>query len=195
MSSAAGGASLEPYLPILDAQWSAGCRNGAELWRRLKGHGFRGSLRVVTESATRRRRSEDGSGKQLGRVPSARALARLMTTSRENLSKADTILMAAVEGGAPALAEVRDLVDRFHAMVRMKAVGELDAWLQSAGATLVVSFARGIVKDDAAVRGALVSPWSNGQVEGQTTKLKMVNRQMYGRDKIDLLQAWLVAVP
>lgn len=161
----------------------------------MKGHGFRGSLRVVTEWATRRRRSEDGSGNQLSRVPSARALARLMTTSRENLSKADTILMAAVEGGAPALAEVRDLVDRFHAMVRMKAVGELDAWLQSAGATLVVSFARGIVKDDAAVRGALVSPWSNGQVEGQTTKLKMVNRQMCGRDKIDLLQARLVAVP
>ena len=23
--------SLEPYLPIVDTQWSAGCRNGAEL--------------------------------------------------------------------------------------------------------------------------------------------------------------------
>lgn len=27
--------SLEPYLASLDAEWSAGCRNGAELWRRL----------------------------------------------------------------------------------------------------------------------------------------------------------------
>jgi transposase len=187
--------SLEPYLPILDAQWSAGCRNGAELWRRLKGHGFRGSLRVVTEWATRRRRSEDWSGKQLGKVPSARTLARLMTTSRENLSKAETILVAAVEGGAPALVEARDLVDRFHAMIRTKAAGELDTWLQSAGTTLVASFARGIVKDEAAVRGALVSPWSNGQVEGQITKLKMVKRQMYGRGKIDLLQARLVGAP
>lgn len=50
--------SLEPYLARLDADWSASCHNGAELWRRLKAEGFRGSLRVVTEWATRRRRSE-----------------------------------------------------------------------------------------------------------------------------------------
>ena len=96
----------------------------------------------MSEWATRRRHSEDGSGKQLGKVLSARTLARLMTTSRENLSKADIILMAAVEGGAPALVEARDLVDRFHTMIRTKAAGELDAWLQSAGTTLVASFAR-----------------------------------------------------
>lgn len=39
--------SLEAHLPLLDEQWTAGCRNGAELWRRLKAHGFRGSLRVA----------------------------------------------------------------------------------------------------------------------------------------------------
>src|ERR1700682_2136864 len=27
---------LEPHLAWLDAEWSAGCRNGAELWRRLQ---------------------------------------------------------------------------------------------------------------------------------------------------------------
>ena len=35
-------------------------------------------------------------------------------------------------------------------------------------------------------------PWSNGQTEGQITKLKLVKRQMYGRGKIDLLQARLM---
>jgi transposase len=34
--------------------------------------------------------------------------------------------------------------------------------------------------------------WSNGQTEGQITKLKLVKRQMYGRAKIDLLQARLI---
>jgi hypothetical protein len=38
--------SLEPHLPWLDAQWAAASRNGAELWRRLRASGFRGSLRV-----------------------------------------------------------------------------------------------------------------------------------------------------
>jgi transposase len=50
--------SLEPYLPWLDAQWTAGAHNGSELWRRLKRQGFRGCLRVVSEWAGRRRRAE-----------------------------------------------------------------------------------------------------------------------------------------
>lgn len=33
--------SLDPHLPYLDTQWEAGCRNGAELWRRLRNGGFR----------------------------------------------------------------------------------------------------------------------------------------------------------
>src|SRR3954453_18712460 len=38
--------SLDAHLPLLDEQWASGCRNSAELWRRLKARGFRGSLRV-----------------------------------------------------------------------------------------------------------------------------------------------------
>jgi transposase len=30
-----------------------------------------------------------------------------------------------------------------------------------------------------------MQPWSNGQVEAQITKLKLVKRQMYGRAKLD----------
>ncbi|MDF0544878.1 transposase [Sphingobium sp. H39-3-25] len=43
-----------------------------------------------------------------------------------------------------------------------------------------------------AVRNAIVSPWSNGQTEGQITRLKLIKRQMYGRAKLDLLQARVV---
>jgi hypothetical protein len=38
-------------------------------------------------------------------------------------------------------------------------------------------------------------PWSNGQVEAQITKLKLVKRQMYGRAKLDLFQARLIGAP
>ncbi len=57
---------------------------------------------------------------------------------------------------------------------------------------LVATFGRGVIKDEAAVRAAIKLPWSNGQTEGQITKLKLVKRQMYGRGKIDLLQARLI---
>jgi transposase len=56
----------------------------------------------------------------------------------------------------------------------------------------VASFANGIAKDEAAVRAAITLPWSNGQTEGQITKLKLVKRQMYGRGHLDLLQARLI---
>ena len=39
---------------------------------------------------------------------------------------------------------------------------------------------------------AITSPWSNGQTEGQITKLKLVKRQIYCREQIDLLQASVV---
>lgn len=42
------------------------------------------------------------------------------------------------------------------------------------------------------IDAAIVEHWSNGQTEGQITKLKLVNRQMFGRAKLDLLRARLV---
>ena len=184
--------SLDVHLPWLDAQWSSGRRNGADLWRRLKQQGFRGSLRVVTEWATRRRRAEQADAENLQRIPSARTIARLMTIGRDRLSKAETVTIAAIENGLPRLVEARELIALFHAMVRKTASADLDSWIAQARTSLVASFARGVAKDQAAVRAAILLPWSNGQTEGQITKLKLVKRQMYGRGKIDLLQARLI---
>jgi len=183
--------SLDAHLPLLNEQWAAGCRSGAELWRRLKEHGFRGSLRVVSEWTARRRRAEKATDQQLQRVPSARIIARLMTVGRDHLSTADTVTVAAIENKVPTLVEARSLLDRFHTMVRKKTL-DLDGWIADATASLLASFAKGISRDKPAVAEAMTSPWSNGQTEGQITKLKMVKRQMYGRAKIDLLEARLI---
>jgi transposase len=79
-----------------------------------------------------------------------------------------------------------------HSVVRKKAEADLDPWLERARASLVASFANGLTKDKAAVTAAIASAWSNGQTEGQITKLKLVKRQMYGRAKLDLLEARLI---
>jgi len=185
--------TLDAHLPFLDAQWTSGCRNGAELWRRLKGQGFGGSLRVVAEWATRRRRAEGASNPQLRKIPGARTLARLMTTKRNHLTKGETITVTAVERSVPTLANARVLVDRFHTMIRKKSATELEPWIAESQGSLIASFASGIARDKSAVHAAITQPWSNGQVEAQITKLKLVKRQMYGRAKLDLLQARLVA--
>ena len=64
--------------------------------------------------------------------------------------------------------------------------------MDRARTSLVASFANGVLKDKAAVGAAITSPWSNGQTEGQITKLKLVKRQMYGRGKLDLLEARVI---
>lgn len=182
--------SLEPWLAWLDEAWTSGERNGAKLWRRLKAQGFRGSLRVVTEWATRRRRAEKAD--KLHRTPAARTIARLMSIGRDRVTKSEAVTIAAIETALPTLVTARDLVADFHAMVRKKAVAAFDNWMDAARDSLIASFANGMTKDIDAVRAALETPWSNGQSEGQITKLKLVKRQMYGRGKLDLLEARLI---
>ncbi len=184
--------TLDAYRPWLEAEWAAGCRKGAELWRRLRAQGFKASMRVVGEWATRRRRADKVTDEQLHKVPSARTIARLMTRARNHLSKADSVLVTAIEAGVTALSEARLLMDRFHKMIRKKNAGDLTTWLRDAGESLLASFATGIANDENAVRAAITEPWSNGQTEGQVNRLKLVKRQMYGRAKIDLLEARLI---
>jgi transposase len=146
----------------------------------------------VTEWATRRRRAEKADAENLQRIPSGRTIARLMTFGRDRLSKAETIMVAALEAGVPALVEARECIANFQAMIRHKTAAVLTPWIERARASLVASFARGVANDEAAVRAAITLPWSNGQTEGQITRLKLVKRQMYGRGKLDLLQARLI---
>jgi transposase len=102
------------------------------------------------------------------------------------------VTVAAIEAGIPTLVEAREIIAEFHMMIRRKVVTGLTPWIDRARVSLVASFASGVAKDEAAVRAAITLPWSNGQTEGQVTRLKLVRRQMYGRGKIDLLQARLI---
>ena len=110
--------SLEPWLPWLTREWESGCRNGAELWRRLRTKGFGGSLRVVGEWATRQRRAEASAYSAPGKCPSARRIARMMTTARDHISRSDAVTVARIEAAVPDLAAACVLTGRFANMVR-----------------------------------------------------------------------------
>jgi ABC-2 type transport system ATP-binding protein len=71
-------------------------------------------------------------------------------------------------------------------------VDGFDRWLRRARepqAPEITRFAGSLTADLSAVRAAFTSPWSSGQVESQINRLKFLNRQMYGRAKLDLLRA------
>ena len=101
-------------------------------------------------------------------------------------------LVSSLRRALPALVVVRNLADRFHRIIRQQKGAELTTWIEEARQTPLRSFANGLSNDWNAVKGAIVEPWSNGQTEGQITKLKLVKRQMYGRAKLDLLRARLM---
>lgn len=184
--------SLDAWSLALEAEWSAGCRVGAELWRRLKASGFAGSLRVVSEWTTRRRRDEK-LGHAAGATMSARTIARSMTSERETGSAQTAMINALIERAVPALVVARDVLDRFHAMMRSSDEARLDPWVAMAAGTKLAAFAAGVEADKDAVAAAISSPWSSGQVEGNVNRLKAIKRQMYGRAKIDLLKARVMA--
>ncbi|MBA3442196.1 MAG: ISL3 family transposase [Pyrinomonadaceae bacterium] len=92
----------------------------------------------------------------------------------------------------PDLKAAQELALDFAQMVRHRAADLLPGWLRSATQSKLkefVGFARGLSEDYEAVRNALKYEWSNGQLEGQVNRLKLIKRQMYGRAKFDLLRA------
>ncbi len=195
--------SLDPWRAVLEQRWAEGCRNGAQLWRDLRDAGFKGGMRVVAEWANRQRLAEPvrqpGPANVLGVQPPARPaayparrVARMLTADMVPLAEPDRAYVERLPALSPALATVRDLAQRFAALVRAHTADALTPWLTDAEQGELRGFAAGLRQDEQAVRAALTLPWSSGQVEGQVTRLKLVKRQGYGRAKLDLLRARLI---
>jgi len=133
-------------------------------------------------------------------LPSSTQLAWLLVQPPASLPASDAAVVRRVEQDGEA-ARVIGLARRFSMLVRGCGAGgkvapeaapaDLEAWLADArmpGLRAVETFAAGLEQDGAAVRAALTTPWSNGQTEGQVTRLKLLKRQMYGRAGFDLLR-------
>ena len=75
--------------------------------------------------------------------------------------------------------------------MRLRQAEQFDAWLKAAVESPVVvfqRFANSLQEDYEAVKAGLALSVSNGQVEGQINRLKMIKRQMYGRAGLELLR-------
>jgi transposase len=71
----------------------------------------------------------------------------------------------------------------------MRSPGETERHLSSLLPLVTRMLGLGRIGQDlSAVQAALTLPYSNGQTEGQVTRLKLLKRQMYGRANLDLLR-------
>jgi len=91
----------------------------------------------------------------------------------------------------PQIAHTSELIQTFTTMLPERQGQRLDAWLklvEEQGIPELQSFAQGLLKDYDAVKAGLTLKWSNGQVEGQVHRLKLLKRQMYGRGGFEILR-------
>lgn len=91
---------------------------------------------------------------------------------------------------SPHLAPAIELAQSFARLIRQRQPEQFEAWLEQALNSQIaafVNFAVGLKEDYEAVQAAMKLSVSNGQVEGQINRLKLLKRQMYGRAGIELL--------
>jgi transposase len=120
-------------------------------------------------------------------------LSRHEKLSEEQRRDRDTVLQAHPEVNTACL-----LAQAFAQVIRTRNVNGLEPWIQQAidsGVPELGSFVGGIRRDQAAVFAALTYPWSQGQVEGQIHRLKLLKRQSYGQAGFGLLRHRVLARP
>lgn len=92
----------------------------------------------------------------------------------------------------PEIVTMNTLMKGFNALLREGRAEDFQTWSADAiasGLPEMKRFCEGLERDRAAVLAAIELPWSNGQVEGQVHRLKLIKRQMYGRAAFPLLRS------
>jgi transposase len=197
---------LDPYLPYLAQRWVAGCRNGAQLYREIAANGFTGSRPLVGRWAAKRRKEDPkpvaphdppAKPKHRGIRPwSAQHAVWLLLKEPESLSAERRAALERMLAASATLRSAHGFAQTFIQIIRGRLAEALEPWLKAVVESKLpplTGFAGSLTKDINAVLAALSLPWSNGQVEGQVNRLKLIKRQMYGRAKFDLLRLRVLA--
>ncbi|HZC07532.1 MAG TPA: transposase [Ktedonobacterales bacterium] len=197
--------ATDRYAAYLRQRWEEGEHNSATLLQEIREQGNTGAASTLRQYVRawrtgprhpgRRRHSEDVESAPPERPERRRFSPRqthsILLRPVDDLNDDERVYREALCQENPTIATAQRLVSDFGRIVRMRAVTELDAWLAEARHSRIpelVSFVRGVRRDYAAVAAALTSPHSQGQVEGQVNRIKMLKRQMYGRAGFDLLR-------
>lgn len=183
--------ALASHQEYLEKRWAEGCHNASLLWRELQAKGYTGQLSRVKEFLQPWRLQEPTPTRKHRKLPGLRLVAFWLTKPAAERQAAEQQWVQAIMKDQPDIATAETLSQSFRDMMKNRKAGELDTWLESAetsGIPELNGFAVGIRRDHAAVAAGIEKPWSNGQVEGQVNRLKMLKRQMYGRSGFLLLR-------
>ncbi len=194
---------LTPHAEYLAVRWRGGCHNVTGLWREIRdGRGVHGGLTTVLAWARLHLRGmvipkiSEASLAVTARPtsrPSSRRAASLLTAPSEQLKAPELRYVELICEASSALADVHALAIEFRRMLKAHDPNALAPWLAQAERSELRSLAAGLRRDRDVVLAAILFPWSNGQVEGQVNRLKLIKRTMYGRAGFALLRRRVLA--
>jgi transposase len=190
---------LAPYAEYLSQRWDQGCRKGLQLWRDVCEQGYRGPRGAIWPVLHRLRQGLTPIGetdlparRRLIRRPlSPRRMAGVWLRRAPDRTEAEQRALTRLLELAPDASLAFNLCEQFTSLLREGGADALQPWLEeaaSSGLPEFRSFANGLQRDKAAIVAAVSVPYSNGQTEGQVTKLKLLKRSMYGRASFELLR-------
>ena len=184
---------FDAYAPYVLKRWQEGERSGRQLWREVRFQGYSGSERMVYRFLETLKTTEIVPSAGTARLPQYTSTAAVWLFMRrpEHLDEIQREDLAAFRLAHASLNTTYQFVQDFLHMMRHREGKRLDAWLSQvheSGLPELESFAQGVEQEKAAVQAGLTLPISQGQVEGQVTKIKLIKRTMYGRAKFPLLR-------
>jgi transposase len=189
------GSILDQYRDYLQERVAMGCHNATRLFREITKQGYKGKATLVRDYVAQlEQQTAPGQcerERRKRRAFSPTRLSWLVLKRDEKLSDEERKELDVLRSANVEVAQAMALVQSFANMLRERLPASLEPWLQEASDSELPElcrFAAGIERDKAAVLAALSHHWSNGPVEAQVQKLKLVKRQMFGRAKFDLLR-------
>jgi len=203
MNRKASPKKVAPYQDYLLRRWNEGCRNASKLWRELtEEQGYTASYsnveRFLAPLRTKEHKfkQEEPAAQPIRktttkRPPSAKQVSRWITLPKDRRLDWQNAYLERLFQADPVIARTAELMVDFATLLRQRAGERLDEWLEKVETQEVSelrSFALGLRKDYDAVKAGLTLCWSNGQVEGQVHRLKLLKRQAYGRASFETLR-------
>jgi len=197
---------IDPSVPYRTERWNAGEQNARRLWREIRARGFPASdvhvRRLVTAWRTPSTNPGVTGGPLLAKPEvvyySVHKTRWLLMKPANDLPEPEAAYVATLVRLCPPIAEAQRLIMAFQAILSQRVPNRLTPWLErceQSGISELVGFAQGIRRDFAAVQAAVCYRRSQGPVEGQVNRLKMLKRQMYGRAGFALLRRRVLSQP
>jgi len=193
---------IDPFQDYIHERWEAGCDNAKQLWRELCKQGFEGSYDSVARALARlrkgfplRREAETERAKAQKKSMSSQEISWLFILDAARLDPKQAQDLERVLQDYPETQLLKQLAREFVEIFQKRTVEAFKLWMQKVDESsfaVLQSFVKGLRKDEAAIVAALTLEWSNGPVEGQVNRLKLIKRQMYGRANFDLLRQRVV---